>query len=462
MDSDEQLDVVSANLVGSEGSVAVLRNRGGGVLHGVEDVAADAGPSSVTVGDLDEDALPDLVVTHDSGEVLTFSSTGDGLRRAETLSLGGRPRASVAADLNGDGRLDLAVADNSRNVVTVLLGTGSGHFGVGRNFGTAGSPAGISLGDFDGDGVTDLAVPSFGPPGEVSILMGRGDGTFATYCSTPAGEAPVMVAVSDFDRDGWDDVAVVNQGSETVLAYSSDGDCSFTLRMTLGAAQNVRGPTSIASGFFDNDLISDLAVGNSIASGIQPTVLVFIGNGDGTFRFGSSSRADRVDALAARDFTGDGLVDLSTTDQTSNTVRVLRGRGDGRFSSESIAPVSRMPVAVAAADIDGDGRYDAATANAQTTANNVSLLVNCSGDAGCAAGGGSATQRGDANGDATVSAADLVAMAREVSDGDGTQVEDILRTGFSAKPGVDANGDGRVDAQDGPATARWLFDPWRT
>lgn len=457
-DSDQLLDVFTANLVGSDGSIAVLRNLGGGLLHGVEDVPADSGPSGLAVGDLDGDALPDLAVTHDSDKLITFSGMEDGgLRVAQELTLGGRLRGSAAADLNRDGRLDLAAVDNDNGVVTVLLGKRGGGFGAPRDFATGPDPAAVAPGDFNGDGIVDLAVAAFGPPGQLSVLIGLGDGRFAARCTTPVEEAPVMVAVDDFNGDGLDDAAVVNEASDSVIILRSDGDCTFTTSQTLTSAQLVRGPTAIVSGFFDTDLFLDLAVGNAIATGVQPTLLIFRGNGNATFTAGQTIRADRVDALAARDFTGDGLVDLVAVDQTSNAVRLLRGRGDGRFSNDTITPVSRMPIAVAAADLNGDGRYDAATANSQTTANNVSVLTNCVGEEGCASASQPPPVRGEANGDGRLSAADLVAVMREVADQDGDQVEDVGRAGFMASRGVDADGDGRVDVRDAAAAARRIF-----
>jgi hypothetical protein len=148
-----------------------------------------------------------------------------------------------------------------------------------------------------------------------------------------------------------------------------------------------------------------------------------------------------------------------------------------------------MPIAVAAADLDGDGRYDAATANNDPSANNVSVLYNCARDQGCdhfarkicqgvpreglPCGGdddcngvpgaciqgppGTTALRGDGNADGLRSAADLVAVSAEVMDDDGFQVEAIGQGDFTASPGADGNGDGRVDAQDRPAVAHRIF-----
>jgi hypothetical protein len=121
-------------------------------------------------------------------------------------------------------------------------------------------------------------------------------------------------------------------------------------------------------------------------------------------------------------------------------------------------------LSIAAADFDGDGRYDGSTANSDPSANTVSVLYNCARDQGCdpfrAGPPGSAALRGDANNDGVRSAADFVAVAAEVMDGDGRQVEAIALGTFSGarvSRGVDANGDGLVTAQDRRAVAHRIF-----
>src|SRR5262249_49475415 len=149
--------------------------------------------------------------------------------------------------------------------------------------------------------------------------------------------------------------------------------------------------------------------------------------------------------------------------QTANSVQLLRGRGDGTMVPAGGDNVSRMPIALAAGGFDLDGRYDAISANSDPSANNISVLANCAREPGSDPFGangppGVAALRGDGNGDALRSAADLVAVGREVMDGDGFQVEDIGgHVPYDASPGVDANGDGRVDAQDRIAVAHRIF-----
>jgi len=458
-DEDGMKDILTANVVGDRGSVAVLHNRGGGDVEAVENVRTATGPSGVALGDLNDDALPDIVVTHESGDVLVLlARPGGGFERSQTLRFYGQLRRSTLSRLNGDDRLDLAVADNLGDRILVMLGGGDGTFGSAIEIPAEDGPTAVTSGDFNGDGLGDLAFSLSGPSGRVVVLRGRGDGSFAAPCTTEVGEIPVEVMARNLDaldalpQDRKDDIVVVNHGSATVSILKSIDGCRFSV-VTLTDLGTL---AAVTVGLFDEDLNPDIAVGNSVPSIVKPSLQIFLGNGDGTFRRGDSARADRPDAMVARDFTGDGVTDIALADQTANSVQVLRGRGNGRFVLESEANVSRMPIFAASADFDGDGHYDAMTAN-QSTANNLSVLKNCTAEDTCTDVPAFVVGRGDGNGDRILSAADLIALARELADADGEQVEDVTRAGFAASTGVDANGDGRVDLQDAAGVLRRVF-----
>ena len=128
----------------------------------------------------------------------------------------GRSPISVAVgDFNGDGVLDLAVANGS-NYVSVLLGNGDGSFQAAQSFGSGTGPASVTVGDFNGDGALDLALGNSSST-NVSVLLGNGDGSFQALRIFGAGSGPFPVAVGDFNGDGMPDLAVANPRDVSVL-----------------------------------------------------------------------------------------------------------------------------------------------------------------------------------------------------------------------------------------------------
>jgi hypothetical protein len=136
---------------------------------------------------------------------------GAGNFSAPTTFGAGNDSLSVAVgDFNGDGKQDLAVANNLSNNVSILLGNGAGHFSAPTNFTVGDRPGSVAVGDFNGDGKQDLAVANSGVPANVSILLGNGAGNFGAPANFTAGDYPNSIAVGDFNGDGKQDLAVAN------------------------------------------------------------------------------------------------------------------------------------------------------------------------------------------------------------------------------------------------------------
>src|SRR5207253_6982357 len=130
---------------------------------------------------------------------------------ASSVHAGSNPTSAAVGDFNGDGKLDLAVANAGSKNVSVLLGNGDGTFKAPVNFGAPG-PQSVAVGDFNGDGNLDLAVANLSS-GNVSIRLGNGDGTFRAPVNYATGDTPNTIAVGDFNKDGKLDLAVVNGGN---------------------------------------------------------------------------------------------------------------------------------------------------------------------------------------------------------------------------------------------------------
>src|SRR5881397_2620325 len=179
------------------------------------DLEVGTNPRSVAVGDFNGDGRLDLAVTNASsydvpGTVSVLLGNGDGtFQSALSFAVGSNPLSVAVGDVNGDGRLDLAVANYYSNDVSVLLGNGDGTFQPARTFRVGTYPSSVVVGDFNGDGRPDLAVAN-GNSNDVSVLLGNGDGTFQPALSFAAGTAPVSVAVGDINGDGRPDLAVAN------------------------------------------------------------------------------------------------------------------------------------------------------------------------------------------------------------------------------------------------------------
>jgi len=218
----------------------------------------------------------------------------------------------MVGDFNGDAALDLALAGISPTTfVSVLLGNGEGSFQVARTFSVGNIPVSLAVGDLNGDGWLDLVVANslFGN-GSVSVLLGNGDGSFQPARNFPAGSSAVSLSLGDFNGDGWLDVVVSNVG-----VFLGNGDGTLQPPRSFAGAGNF-----VVVGDFDGDGRLDLALAHYSSNYVS----VLLGIGDGSFQlprnFGVRSGPVSV---AVGDFNGDGRLDLAVGNQNSNSVSVL-------------------------------------------------------------------------------------------------------------------------------------------
>jgi hypothetical protein len=270
-----------------------------------------------------------------------------------------RSQAVAAADLNGDGKLDLAVGNLDSATVNVFLGNGDGTFKPGVDVATGLYPNAMAIGDFNRDGKPDLVLAN--GSGTVSILLGNGDGSFQPHVDYPAGPGAFSVALGDFNGDGKLDLAVANNNSNqsgTVSILLGNGDGTFQSHVDYPVGT---GPYSVAVGDFNSDGNLDLVVANYP---VDFTVSVLLGNGDGTFKPQVTYATGRQpDSVAVGDLNGDGKLDLAVSDFTDGLVSVLLGNGDGTFQAHVDYPAGSVPSTVIIGDFNGDGKLDLATSN---------------------------------------------------------------------------------------------------
>jgi len=335
------------------------------------------------------------------------------------VSTGNQPAAGGAGDFNNDGKPDVAVMDSAENAVNIFLGNGDGTFTPGTTiFGVGTSPCifpdqpsncALVVGDLNHDGNADLAVTS-GGDNTVIILMGHGDGTFTQASGSPisVGSFPEAVRTGDFNSDGILDLAVANAKDNTVSILLGNGDGTFT--QASGSPVSVGAfPFFVAVADFNGDGLADVAVSNESDS----TVSILLGHGDGTFTQASGSPIPSFNynpgQVVAADFNGDGVPDLAVANftplfpSTVGNVVVMLGKGDGTFTPASGSPITvgTFPLAMVAGDFNQDGKTDLAVDNygdiTQPQTQTLTLLLG-NGD-GTFTAAGTPTQLGDSPND---------------------------------------------------------------
>jgi len=312
---DGKPDLAVVSQVGTTGNiVGVLLGNGDGTFQNQVGYAVGNTPQSVAVGDFNGDGKLDLVVTNTAdGTISVLLGNGDGTFQNQVTYVTGKGPYSVAVgDFNGDGKLDLVVTNtdlavaNAPGAVNVLLGNGNGTFQNQVTYATGNNPLSVAVGDFNGDGKLDLVVANydaFTSTNTVSVLLGNGDGTFQNQVTYATTAESISVAVGDFNGDGKPDLAVAS-GAVNVLLGNGDG--TFQNQVTYSTGDSAY---SVVVADFDGDGKLDLAVAN----GDDNTVSVLRGNGDGTFQNRVAYFAGLfVGPMAVGDFNGDGNPDLTT------------------------------------------------------------------------------------------------------------------------------------------------------
>jgi len=333
-----------------------------------KDYDAGVTPGWVTLPDLNADGKLDVVIANSTfgDTVSVFLGNGDGtLMPRLSCGVGVWPANPVAGDFNGDGIPDLAAANYGSNTLSVLLGNGDGTFQPQVTYPTGSSPSALAVGDFNKDGKLDLAVANcrcFSPgPSTVSVLLGNGDGTFQNEVEFPAGESPIAIVTGDFNGDGNLDLAAVNYYGNNLSVLLGNGDGTFQKQVQYPTGPN---PYKIEIADFNRDGILDLVSNNFGDSSVS----ILLGNGDGTFRTKydySVSNGQNTGHFggAVGDLNADGKLDLLIANSKDNSVSVLFGKGDGKFQSPVQYTYAMSPEFVAVGDLNGDGRLDMVTTN---------------------------------------------------------------------------------------------------
>ena len=237
-------------------------------------------------------------------------------------------------DFNRDGKADLAIANNSSNTVSILLGNGDGTFNTKIDFPVGKNPQSVAIGDFNGDGKLDLTTANSGS-NNVSILLGNGVGGFGTKIDFPVGTAPYSVAVGDFNGDGKADIVSANSGSNNVSV----------LHYPVPTAITTEAVTDItATDATGNGTITDLGIPNLTSYG-------FCWNIDGT----PTTADDKIDkgAVPATGAFTAAITGLSQTTTYHVRAYAINTTGTSYGNEVSFTTLATYPVTFSTVDANG-------------------------------------------------------------------------------------------------------------
>jgi hypothetical protein len=333
--ADGKLDIVVSNV--NDFTVSVFLGNGDGTFTLASTLPTGVYPEPVAVGDFNGDGKLDLVVGNTWTNTLgVYLGNGNGtFGPPGTIAMAGAPYGLAVADLNHDGKLDLVATDGSSTsvpgqTIEVLLGKGDGSFQTPTVYTVAANPQAIAIADFNGDGYLDVAVANY-DGNSVSILLGRGDGTFGLASNVATNQGPRSLVVSDFNGDGKLDLASANNVSGDISILLARGDGTFLPANNIWTGSPA---TFLAVADFNGDGKADLAVTQVWTDNLG----VLLGLGDGTFR-PTSSFITGVSplGLAVGDFNRDGKNDIVVVNHQSNTFSVL-------LNTTAFTPVATLSV----------------------------------------------------------------------------------------------------------------------
>ena len=306
-------------------SLVLLTNNGSGIFGSnatpftvspVERIERGTRMTKVVAADVNGDSKPDLILleqTSFGGTLYLLTNNGSGAFGPNaTLCWDNRSILCdmtdvVAANVNGDGKAELIVADALFNTLIVLTNNGRGAFGFNAFFNVGSEPDGVAPADVNGDGTLDLISANY-KDNTLTVLTNNGHGVFGSNATLNAGSGPFCVIAADVNGDGKADLISANYWDNTLTVLTNNGGGVFGSNATLNVG---RGPRCVI----------------------------------------------------AADVNGDGALDLISANYGTHTLTVLSNNGRGVFGSNATLNVGSEPLCVIAADVNGGGKADLVSAN---------------------------------------------------------------------------------------------------
>ena len=322
-------------------------------------------PTSIATGDFNGDGNQDIAICGENQKLAVFAGDGHGHLRdvGQTAACGANPSAMIAADVNGDRRVDLVVANHDTDHLTLLQNDGGARFSAQIiRVHSKPHPHTVAAADVNRDGHVDLITDSWGE-NRLTLILSDGRGGWRTP-GTPIdiGRKPYLnVVAADLDGDGNVDLVMPNSGSTTVCILFGDGRGHFA-----HAAQSpiTAGPTpfEVAVADMNGDRRPDIVVVNysGHATMTASDGLTWIRN-DGGRRFtafGQRVAAGNYSArVAAGDVNGDGIADAVFSNGNAANLTIVYGSRNGPRETASIG-TTQGPHSLALTDLNGDHRAD--------------------------------------------------------------------------------------------------------
>jgi hypothetical protein len=282
--------------------------------------------------------------------------------------VGTNPFGVTAADVNGDGKVDLICANFTYgDTLTVLTNNGGGGFATSTTCLVGNGPTWVTATDVNSDGKVDLISVNWAD-NSLTVLTNNGGGGFVSSSTCAVGSYPTELAAADVNKDGKVDLVCVNGGDNTLTVLTNAGSGHFALASTL----NTTGSSlSVTAADVNGDGRPDLIYGNSQGNAL--TVVTNDGSG-GFVASGTYTAGNMPIYVTAADVNGDGKVDLIEANQGDNTLTVLTNNGSGGFVVSGTYAAGVYPESVTAADVNGDGWVDLISAN--QNGNTLTVLTN--------------------------------------------------------------------------------------
>lgn len=359
LNGDGKLDIAMPGGAG----VVTLMGLGTGAFATRVEWTVSTPPSRVAIGDVNGDGYSDVVIWGPAVAPVGFlPGRGDGTFGTEQpLGISRFYGELAIADVNGDGRMDIVVTNRMTNRLTTNLQIASGTFDAGRDSDAGPGPNGLAMADVNGDGRIDAVVSDM-HSNSVAVLLGQANGQLGSV-GVPV-DLPRDVTLADLNRDGHLDLLTACDSTGRLSVRRGNGNGTFGAPTEYAVGIGV---SSVVAGNFDGDGVLDLAMAG------DDSVVTQHGRVDGTFDDPVRFAAPSPSRVIAGDLDRDGAPDLVACSQGTNSVTVLRGRGDGAFTSLGCFATGASPAEPVLADWNGDGNPDLAVVN--QASNSVSLLL---------------------------------------------------------------------------------------